>query len=157
MRTHHSSNFIFLILLNPNPINLLKCILRFVLNFNIASSLNRKLMSITTVVITLARLASGASSLKSSTNLLAFIVFNLLFNLNFILSGIFFIDKVMLISSTTSILSIYSLDSSSKPHFLEAFVVFKELFNFIIILNVIVDLLYSGSWKLERYKRVCQG
>ena len=38
---------------NTNPITLLKCILRFVLNFNIAYSLNRKLMSITTVVITI--------------------------------------------------------------------------------------------------------
>ena len=52
-------------------------------------------MSITTVVITLARVASGASSLKSSTNLWAFIVFNLLFNLNFILSGIFLLVKLL--------------------------------------------------------------
>ena len=88
MRTHHRSNFIFLILVNPNPINLLKCILRFVLNFNIASSLNRKLMSITTVVITLARVTSGASSVKSSTNLRAFVVFKQLFNFIIILNVI---------------------------------------------------------------------
>ena len=60
--------FMNCLLVNPNPINLLKCILRFVLNFNTASSLNRKLMSIITVVITPARVASGASSVKSSTN-----------------------------------------------------------------------------------------
>ena len=69
MRTHHRSNFIFLILVNPNPINLLKCILRFVLNFNTASSLNRKLMSIITVVITPARVTSGASSVQGSARL----------------------------------------------------------------------------------------
>ena len=46
-------------------------------------------MSITTVFITFARVTSGASSVKSSTNLRAFVVFKQLFNFIIILNVIY--------------------------------------------------------------------